>query len=71
MAICQEFARKGYVTAAIDYRLIENDQNNQFAVLLNQSYLVDEVIRAASDMRAAVRFFKHKMYRTAVGDHGG
>jgi len=59
VAICQEFARKGYVTAAIDYRLIENDQNNQTAVLLNQSHLVDEVIRAAGDMRAAVRFFKH------------
>jgi acetyl esterase/lipase len=59
VAICQEFARKGYVTAAIDYRLIESDQNNQNAVLLNQSYLVDEVIRAVSDMKAAVRFFKH------------
>ena len=58
VAICQEFARKGYVTAAIDYRLIENDFANQFAVLTNQSYLVDEVIRAAGDMKAAVRFFK-------------
>lgn len=59
VAICQEFARKGYVTAAIDYRLIENDPNNQTAIFLNQSYLTDEVIRAVSDLKAAVRFFKH------------
>jgi acetyl esterase/lipase len=59
VAICQEFARKGYVTAAIDYRIIENDPNNQAAIFFNQSYLTDEVIRAVSDMKAAVRFFKH------------
>ncbi len=59
VAICQEFARKGYVTAAIDYRIIENDLNNQAAIFFNQSYLTDEVIRAVSDMKAAVRFFKH------------
>lgn len=59
VAICQEFARKGYVTAAIDYRLIENDLNNQTAIFFNQSYLTDEVIRAVSDLKAAVRFFKY------------
>jgi acetyl esterase/lipase len=58
VAICQEFARKGYVTAAIDYRIVTGTLN-QFAVLGNQSFLIDEVVRAASDMKAAVRFFKH------------
>jgi acetyl esterase/lipase len=58
VAICQEFARKGYVTAAIDYRIVTGALN-QFAVLGNQTYLIDEVVRAASDMKAAVRFFKH------------
>jgi acetyl esterase/lipase len=58
VAICQEFARKGYVTAAIDYRIVTGTLN-QFAVLGNQSYLIDEVVRAVSDMKAAVRFFKH------------
>jgi acetyl esterase/lipase len=58
VAICQEFARKGYVTAAIDYRILENDFFNLATVGANQSYLVDEVIRAAGDMKAAVRFFK-------------
>ncbi|MGI4863537.1 MAG: T9SS type A sorting domain-containing protein [Janthinobacterium lividum] len=59
VAICQEFARKGYVTAAIDYRILENDYANLATVGFNQSFLVDEVIRAVGDMKAAVRFFKH------------
>jgi acetyl esterase/lipase len=58
VAICQEFARKGYVTAAIDYRIVTGTLN-QFTVLGNQSFLIDEVVRAVSDMKAAVRFFKH------------
>ncbi|RZK29891.1 MAG: alpha/beta hydrolase, partial [Hymenobacter sp.] len=59
VAICQEFAHKGYVTAAIDYRLIENDGANYFAIQQNPNYLTDEVIRAVADLKAAVRFFKH------------
>ncbi|RZK94274.1 MAG: alpha/beta hydrolase, partial [Hymenobacter sp.] len=59
VAICQEFAQRGYVTAAIDYRLIENKLNNLVAIYFDQTRLTDEVIRAVGDMRASVRFFKH------------
>ncbi|MDW8273300.1 MAG: alpha/beta hydrolase [Chitinophagales bacterium] len=49
--LCNAFARKGYVTASIDYRLgFENGNDsdtNQFKAL----------IRAAQDMRASIRFF--------------
>jgi acetyl esterase/lipase len=61
VAICQAFARKGYATAAIDYRLIQPGTNgvNYFLVLNRPDYLADEIVRAANDMRAAVRYFKN------------
>jgi acetyl esterase/lipase len=58
VSICQSFARKGYVTAAIDYRLLDSNGFSLAAVAANQANLVDEVIRAAADMKAAVRYFK-------------
>jgi len=49
--LCNEFAKKGYVTASIDYRLGFEDGNdsdtNQFKALM----------RAGQDMRAAIRYF--------------
>lgn len=53
VAICEEFARKGYVTASITYRLGINLNN------LNEvdKELVKASIRAIQDHRAAVRFF--------------
>jgi poly(3-hydroxybutyrate) depolymerase len=59
VSICQAFARKGYVAAAVDYRLLNKDPLSLGAVAANQANLVDEVIRAAADMKAAVRYFKH------------
>lgn len=59
VSICQSFARKGYVAAAIDYRLLSSNGASLLAVYADQSKLIDEVIRAAADMKAAVRFFKH------------
>ncbi|MFD1872049.1 T9SS type A sorting domain-containing protein [Hymenobacter bucti] len=59
VSICQSFARKGYVAAAIDYRLLNTSFPNLAAVAANQANLVDEIIRAAADMKAAVRYFKH------------
>lgn len=59
VSICQGFARKGYVAAAIDYRLLNPDLYSLAAVYANQANLADEVVRAAGDMKAAVRFFKH------------
>ncbi|RZK23598.1 MAG: T9SS type A sorting domain-containing protein [Hymenobacter sp.] len=56
VSICQAFARKGYVAAALDYRLLSSASLG--AVYADQSKLADEVVRAAGDMKAAVRFFK-------------
>ena len=56
VSICQAFASKGYVAAAIDYRLISGASLG--AVYANPAYLADVVVRAAGDMKAAVRFFK-------------
>ncbi len=57
--LCNEFAKKGYVTTAIDYRLgFENNNDsdtNQFKALM----------RAAQDMRASIRFF----YKDASTDN--
>lgn len=51
LVLCDEFTRRGYVCASIDYRLGFEDDNdsdtNQFKA----------VIRGVQDMRAAVRFF--------------
>lgn len=57
--LCNSFAKKGYVTATIDYRLgFENGNDsdtNQFKALM----------RAAQDMRASIRFF----YKDATSDN--
>lgn len=51
LQLCDDFAKRGYVTATIDYRLGFEDGNdsdtNQFKAL----------IRGVQDMKAAVRFF--------------
>ena len=46
---CNEFAKKGYVTASIDYRLGSLPTITEF---------MGAVIRAIQDMKAAVRFFR-------------
>ncbi len=48
VTMCQRFAKKGYVTASIDYRL-----GNAF----DSANAVKAVVRAVQDLRAAVRFF--------------
>ncbi len=48
---CEEFARKGFVTATISYRLID-------ALIFDSVGIAKAVIMASNDMRAAVRFFK-------------
>lgn len=55
--LCQAFALKGYATATIDYRLVA--PGSVFAVAANPALLADEIVRASSDMKAAVRFFRH------------
>lgn len=48
---CNAMARRGYVVAAIDYRLGFNLSNTQSAVRA--------VYRAAQDLKAAIRYLKH------------
>jgi hypothetical protein len=57
-SICTVLAKKGYATATIDYRLIYNSFGNYFVVSGSNALLVDEVIKASADMKAAIRFFK-------------
>jgi predicted esterase len=56
--ICIALARKGYATATIDYRLINNNFLNIFTVFNSNALLTDEVVKAASDLKAAIRYFK-------------
>lgn len=59
--LCRAFARKGYATATIDYRLIPAGAGfaNYFLVLNSPALIADQIVRASSDMKAAVRFFRH------------
>jgi hypothetical protein len=57
-SICIALAKKGYAAATIDYRLIYPSVANYFVVGTSSSLLIDEVIKASADMKAAIRFFK-------------
>ncbi len=68
--LCQAFARKGYATATIDYRLVQPGAFGvNYALVYNRpDLLADEIVRAAADLKAAVRYFRHdaatdKVYR--------
>lgn len=52
--LCRNFALRGYVTVSIDYRL--GDPISMF--LLDSTYAIDVVIKAISDGKAAVRYFR-------------
>ncbi len=57
--LCQEFAKRGYACASINYRLLSSVY--AFTALLNgtiQQVFFDEVVRAVGDMKAAVRYFR-------------
>ncbi|MCX6149921.1 MAG: carboxylesterase family protein [Ignavibacteriales bacterium] len=47
---CKEFAKRGYVTASIDYRLGVTSFNNK-------GYM-EAILRATQDLKAAIRFFR-------------
>ena len=50
-SLCVRFARRGYVTVSIDYRL------STLAAMADSATAVDEVIKAVSDGKAAIRYF--------------
>jgi acetyl esterase/lipase len=64
--LCRAFALKGYATATIDYRLVPPGAGcpsffpncNQVLVAGSRAWLADQIVRASSDMKAAVRFFR-------------
>lgn len=51
--ICERFAKRGYVTASIDYRLTPSIIFTQ-----NQRDLYLAIIKAVHDMKSAIRFFR-------------
>ncbi len=50
--LANAYARKGYVTASIDYRLYDK------LAIIDSALLIDVVVKGIGDMRAAVRYFK-------------
>ncbi len=56
--MCRYFAQKGYVAASIDYRIYDGP----LFPVPDSIVMTDEVIKAVSDMKAAVRFFREDAY---------
>lgn len=58
--LCLAFAKKGFVTATIDYRLVPAGPNgvNYSLVFGSSSRFSDQLVRASSDLKAAIRFFR-------------
>lgn len=52
--LCRAYAKKGYVAVTIDYRLYDGP----FFPLPNADQMTEVVIKAVSDMKAAVRFMR-------------
>lgn len=65
IAFCDSFARRGYVTATIDYRIGMGAQVSSifgipYNVAISEANGIRAVYRAMQDSRAAVRFLKSK-----------
>jgi hypothetical protein len=52
VSICNNFAKRGYVTASIQYRLGQTFQ------MLDSAYAIETVMKAISDGKSAIRFFR-------------
>jgi len=52
---CQQFVRKGYVTATIQYRLIP------YKYIYEPKNMMRQIVKAMSDMKAAIRFFRESV----------
>lgn len=59
VTLCNNFAKRGYVTASIDYRL-----GNLVSMGLDSSYAINEVLQAISDGKASIRYFRKDAYTT-------
>ena len=56
VAFCTAFAKKGYVTASVNYRLVS--LLNVASFLTNHDEQYEEVLKAVSDIKAAIRYFR-------------
>lgn len=59
VAMCDSFARKGYVTATIDYRLGMGATFNILTLTVSEINGYRAAYRGMQDSRAAIRFLKH------------
>ena len=57
ITLCQNFAKRGYVTVSIDYRL-----GQAVNMALDSSYAENEVLQAIGDGKAAVRYMRKDAY---------
>lgn len=53
---CETFAKRGYVTASVNYRLVS--LINVASFLTNHDEQYEEVLKASSDIKAAIRYFR-------------
>ena len=53
---CETFAKKGYVTASVNYRLVS--LLNVASFLTNHDEQYEEVLKATADVKAAIRYFR-------------
>lgn len=53
---CTSFAKRGYVTASVNYRLVSF--LNIVSFLTNQDEQYEAVLKATSDVKAAIRYFR-------------
>jgi predicted esterase len=67
--IARAFAQKGYVAAAIDYRIVTNTDDQMLLAPFpfstttadqKRAMVRDVIVKASADMRAAIRFFRHQ-----------
>jgi hypothetical protein len=63
---CKTFAKKGYVTASVNYRLVS--LTNIVSFLSNHNEQYEEVLKATVDIKAAIRYFRKDF---ATGDTYG
>ena len=59
VALCDSFARRGYVTATIDYRLGMGAEFSGFTLSVTSVNAIRAMYRGVQDGRAAIRFLKH------------
>ena len=66
--LAREFAQKGYVAAAIDYRIVTNPLDQALLgpppisttpAVRKRAIINDVIVKASNDIRAAIRFFKY------------